>query len=130
MEMNNMSFKKGDEIVGKMTTVFGVTEANSKEKKGKIWIISVEKILDVAAKKAMITVYDDPEFTGEVTTFVPSVVMNHIEKNEAALVGTGIKFVVEYAGMIPFKDGKTKYGRKTYHLFKFFEAVEDKGKSK
>lgn len=123
-------FKKGNEIVGKMETVFGVTEGNTKEMKGTIWVLSVEKILDVEAKKAIITVYDNPKFEGELTTFIPSVVMNHVVKNEAALVGTGVKFVVEYAGMVPFKDGKTKFGRKTYHLYKFFEAVEYNNKAK
>lgn len=123
-------FKKGNEIVEKMETVFGVTEANTKEMKGTIWVLSVEKILDVEAKKAIITVYDNPKFEGELTTFIPSVVMNHVVKNEAALVGTGVKFVVEYVGMVPFKDSKTKFGRKTYHLFKFFEAVEYNNKAK
>ena len=124
-----MGYTKGEEIKNKMETVFGITEENAKEMTGKCFVIDVVQILDAEAKKVQIHVYDDKRFdpSAVITTFAPTVVMNHIVKNQEDLVG-GEPIVCEYKGMEKFKDGKKHYGRDKFHLWAFYKAVKDKSK--
>jgi hypothetical protein len=122
-----MAYKAGEELVSKMLKVFGVTEDNSKEMVGKKWVIKVIEIVNAEKKQARISVLDSKEFAPDdiIMTFLPTVIMNFVSKNQDTIVN-GEPIVVEYTGLQPFKDGKAHFGRKTFHGWKFYEAIAGK----